>query len=215
MIKAVIFDMDGLMIDSEPIHYQAYSRVLHDLGKKYPLEDNNRLYIGLSDSEQAKDMVVRYALPLSPEELVEKKQKEFKQIIQTAIIPKPGLMQLLEDLKSNQYKMAIASSSRKDVIELVIKSLKISHFISAYCSAEDVQNAKPAPDLFLLAADKLQVKPQECLVLEDSPRGIEAASKAGMKSFAIPSEETKNGDFTKSTEKLDNLNNVFARLSTV
>lgn len=203
--------MDGLMINSEPFHYQAYADVLHELGKNYPLEDNNRLYIGLSDKDQTKDMVTRYELPLSPEELMVKKQNAFKLLIH-AIIPKPGLMELLKKLKKHMYKTAIASSSSKEEIALILESLALTSFIDSYCSADDVLHTKPAPDIFLLAAKKLHVKPQDCLVLEDSPRGIEAAFLAGMKSFAIPSDITKSGDYTKATLKIKSLDNVYDNL---
>ena len=215
MIKAVIFDMDGLMIDSEPLHYEAYAAVFRELGKKYPLEDNNRLYIGLSDKDQATDMVDRYSLSLSQEEIVKRKQQEFKKLIATSLTPQKGLMKLLSYLKKKKYKIAIASSSGNEEIALVIQSLKIKSYIDTYCSADEVRHAKPAPDLFLLAAKKLHVKPDECVVLEDSPRGIEAAVQAGMVSFAIPSEQTKDKDFSKATKKLKSLEEVTKQLKNI
>ncbi len=90
---------------------------------------------------------------------------------------------------------------------------KIGSLIDLYCSAEQVSAGKPQPDLFLFAADKLGINPNECLVLEDAPTGIAAANAAGMKSYAIPSRETKNKDFSQATRKLKSLNEVFDYLT--
>jgi HAD superfamily hydrolase (TIGR01509 family) len=208
MINAVIFDMDGLMIDSEPLHYEAYAAVFRELGKEYPLEDNNRLYIGLSDIDEAKDMIVRYTLPITHEELVRRKQKAYKDLISTSIVPQPGLIQLLHDLKIENYNIAIASSSNREEIATIIKTLNISSFIDDYCSAEEVKHGKPAPDLFLLAAKKLKVKATDCLVLEDAPKGLGAATNAGMNVIAVPNEYTREHDFSKADMVVNSLKSV-------
>jgi HAD superfamily hydrolase (TIGR01509 family) len=209
MIRAIIFDMDGLMIDSEPFHYEAYRKVFNSFGKEFAEEENSKRYIGISDIDAAKDMVTRFNIPISPENLVRRKQALYKTILQNQVVPQPGLIELLGKLQRYGYKKAIASSSTLDEIEAVINALRINSFIDNSCSVEEVTKGKPSPDIFLLAAEKLGIKPSECLVLEDAPSGIDAAIAAKMMCYAIPSRETRNKDFSKANRILHSLEDVF------
>lgn len=211
-IKAVLFDMDGLMIDSEPLHLQAFNRVLEKYGKHLTEEENKERYIGLSDEDEALDMVDRFRLPISAEEVVRQKQIIFMQLLKSQIVAQAGLINLLKNLKQNGYKTAIASSSGLDEIKTVISGLGIDSYIDAYCSAEEVKNGKPAPDVYLLAAKKVGVDPSECLVLEDAPKGVQAGKAAGMTVFAIPSQYTKGEDFSQANKVLNSLSEVFTLL---
>lgn len=212
MLKLIIFDMDGLMIDSEPFHQKAFDSVFQEYGKELTEADNNKYYVGISDSDAAEDMIKRFSLPISPTELVKKKQAVYRDLIATQIIPQEGLMHLLKTLHENGYKKIIVSSSMLTEIKIIINSLKINEYIDDFFSAEQVKNGKPAPDLFLFAAKKMHILPNECLVLEDAPSGINAAKAAGMKSFAIPSRETEGKDFSNATMVLRSLNEVFENL---
>jgi HAD superfamily hydrolase (TIGR01509 family) len=153
-------------------------------------------------------MVTRFDISLSPEELARRKQAQYVILLQDQMVPRPGLKELLESLQKYRYKKAIASSSTLNEIEAVINALHIATFIDGYCSSEQVSKGKPAPDIFLLAAEKLGVKPQECLVLEDGTSGIDAAIAAKMFCYAIPSRETKNLDFSKANRTLGSLAEV-------
>lgn len=209
MIEVVIFDMDGLMIDSEPFHFQAFSTVFNQFGLQFSKEENTK-YIGMQDIDEAKDMVDKYLLPVTADELVKRKQAQFRRFLTQAIIPQPGLMKLLGKLQERKYKIGIASSSALEEIESVVNGLKINKYIDVYCSAEQVKKGKPAPDVYLLAAKRLGVKPQNCLVLEDAPNGVRAGKAAGMKVFAIPSQYTKEGDFTQADKVLNSLSDVLS-----
>lgn len=211
-IKAVLFDMDGLMIDSEPFHYQAFNEVIEKYGKHLTQEENNQRYIGLSDEDEARDMVVRFNLPISSQELVQQKQVILRQILKNQVSPQPGLLDLLKKLDDDGYKTAIASSSSLEVIKTIIDGLKISALIDEYASAQQVERGKPAPDIYLLAVKKLGVDPSECLVLEDAPRGVEAGKSAGMSVFAIPSSATKGEDFSMADKVLSSLSEVYSEL---
>lgn len=211
-IKAVLFDMDGLMIDSEPLHLQAVNSVLAKYGKHLTEEENTKRYIGIPDVDGAKDMVVRFHLPISAEEFVLAKQVKTKQLLRNNIVAQPGLIDLMTNLHKNGYKIAIASSSKLETIEIVIEGFRIGSLIDALASADEVKNGKPAPDVYLLAAKKLGVKPEQCLVLEDAPKGVEAGKRAGMLIFAIPSNETRGGDFSLADKVLNSLSEVFSLL---
>ncbi len=207
-IKAVLFDMDGLMVDTEPLHLQAYNIVLRKYGKHLTEKEVVRRYIGTADIDGSRDMVVRFQLPISAEELVNAKQVKAKQLLKNNIVVQLGLMELLTDLKKAGYKIAIASSSQLETIEIIVDGLKITSLIDALSSAEEVKRGKPAPDVYLLAAKKLGVDPSECLVLEDAPKGVQAGKAAGMKVFAIPSEYTKGQDFSLADKVLNSLSEV-------
>jgi HAD superfamily hydrolase (TIGR01509 family) len=209
MIKLIIFDMDGLMIDSEPFHCMAYGEVLRQFGKQLSLEYNNKHYVGKGDMFAGQDIVKRLSLPISAEELNSRKQAVYKKLIASEIIPQEGLVELLKKLHKNNYRKAVASGSTLDEIRIIIDGLNISKYIESYFSAQQVKNGKPAPDLFLLTANEMGVDPSECLVLEDAPSGVAAAKAAGMKCFVVPSRETKQEDFSNATLVLNSLTEVF------
>lgn len=212
-IKAVLFDMDGLMIDSEPLHLMAFNRILDKYGKNLTEEENTKRYIGVSDIDAAKDMVVRFDLPISAKRLTKDKQEEYRKLFRTQLVAQPSLIELLNDLKKNSYKTAIASSSTLEEIRMVVEGLKMSSLIDMICSAEEVENGKPAPDVYLLAAKRLNVDSSECLVLEDTPKGVQAGKAAGMNIFAVPSQYTKGQDFRLADKVLNNLSEVFSLIN--
>lgn len=208
-IKAVLFDMDGLMVDSEPLHLLAFNEVFKRYGKHLSEEDNKRFYLGRTDEESVGNMVERFGLPISPNELSLKKFEAYQQIIETHIVPQPGLLKLLDNLHQSGYKIAVVSNSVLESIKKVIEIFKIGSLINIYASGEEVEHGKPAPDVYLLAAKKLMIGPSECLVLEDSPLGVQAGKNAGMKVFAIPSQYTKDEDFSLADQVLNSLDEVF------
>lgn len=210
-IKAVLFDMDGLMVDTEPIHLQAFNFVFQQFGKYLTEEENAKKYIGISDIDEAKDMVVSFNLPISAPELVKAKKARVKELL-ISLVPQPGLIDLLKNLKQNGYKTAIASSSPLDIIKRIIQDLRIEEMFDEFTSGEEVKDGKPAPDVYLLAAEKVGVNPSECLVLEDAPRGVQAGKAAGMIVFAIPSQYTRGQDFSMADKVLNSLSEVYSQL---
>lgn len=208
-IQAVIFDMDGLMIDSEPLHCEAYDRVLKKFGYDLTKDENSQRYVGIGDVACCDDLISRHHLPITTKELMKQKQGEYLKLLDSNIKAQPGLLKLLDQLQKNNYKKAIASGSLLYEIKTIINSLKIEKFFDAVCSVEEVQNGKPEPDLFLLAARRLEISPERCLVLEDAPSGIKAAVSANMKSYAIPSRETLDKDFSLADRVLPSLEKVY------
>lgn len=213
-IRGVIFDMDGLMIDSEPLHRVAFDSVFKRFGKILTEEDNAARYVGISDLDAARDMITRYNIPLSPEDLVKEKQLAYRALLGDRISERaqPGLVDLLKTLKENGYRIAIASGSAREEIEAVINGLNIGEYIDTYVSAEDeeVKRGKPHPDIFTQAAKKLGFKNRQCLVLEDAESGINAATKAQMLRYAIPSRETRHtASFVNATRQLMSLSDVW------
>ena len=210
MAKAVIFDMDGLMVESEMLHYQAYKEVLAQLGIELALQDYFAVWG--SDKDMCLRFVEKFRIPISQMELLEQKNKLFKEMYIYKVTPQEGLLDLLRTLRENHYLLAVCSNSQMHEIKIVLKTIGVEHFFDQIISAESVKNGKPAPDCYLLAAQKLNVQPADCLVLEDAPKGVTAAKAAGMQCFAIPSTGLEAVDFSNTDKVLKNLKEVYSFL---
>lgn len=208
MMKAVIFDHDGVIADTEPIHFRADNAVLSRFGFSISSEENNSL-VGLSTRKSWEIMREMFKIPEAAEWLAEEKTKEAVRIIaDDGIAPNKGLLQLLERLKGSGYKMAIASGQYRRVIDAVVARLEIGNYFSTIVSCEDVAKGKPNPETFLAAAERLDVAPQECLVIEDSGAGVAAARAAGMRCVALRTEATACHDLSEADEIIGSLNEL-------
>jgi HAD superfamily hydrolase (TIGR01509 family) len=182
--KAVIFDMDGVIVDSEPLHERAYMEVVQELG----YGDNHGLrfadYVGRSDETLWLDFIARHK-PRQPfEELLALKTQRVVEIIrreQPLFKDLPGLVGKL----AGRYSLALASGSERPVVEEVLRLDDLGRFFSAVVSGSNVKHGKPAPDIFLRAAELLKVAPHQCWVIEDSKPGVAAGLAAGMRVIAI------------------------------
>ncbi len=194
MIKAVIFDMDGVLIESEPFWQEAEVAVFKTVG----LEMTHELSIQSMGLRIDRAVAFWYEhAPWSMPPTIE----EIASAIQTKVIekvidqgePKAGVLGTLAFLSTQGVKMAIASSSYMELIEAVVKKLDIAHFFDLAYSAEFEEYGKPHPGVYLTTAQRLGVKPSECLVVEDSLRGILSAKSAEMVCLAVP-DPSLNGD---------------------
>ena len=197
LINTIIFDMDGLMIDTEPIAERAWKKTFKDLG--YTLSDElNRRMIGRNVPDSNK--IVRDAMGADfPIEHCRKQANElYTTLLDTEGIPlKEGLVELLDFLRENSLAMAVATSTPRFLAlhKLTLTSLA-SHF-TTIVAGDDVALGKPAPDLFLAAARLVGTTPDRCVVLEDSPAGIRAGHAAGMVSIMVPDLIEPNEEITK------------------
>lgn len=182
MIRAVIFDMDGVLINTEPLHYQCWVELFRE---KYGKELDYEVYkpcIGSTRLHFMNLMKEHYGVVFESLEAMNQMMKEKKdEIIARDGFPEmPGVGVMLKQLKEEGYRLAVASSSPKDVIEETLTSLRLMKYFDVVTSGDEVKNPKPAPDTFLYAAEQLQVPAEECLVIEDSTNGGKAAEAAGM-----------------------------------
>ena len=181
---AVIFDMDGVIVDSEPRHEQAFLEVVRSLG----YGDNHGLrfadYVGRSDQELWVDFVKKNRPQQTLEQLLALKRERVVEIIRREQPLFEGLPELLEQL-APKFRLAVASGSERVVVEEVLALKKLRRFFSAVVTAGDVRQGKPAPDIFLRAANLLDTSPDHCWVIEDSKPGVAAGLAAGMRVIAI------------------------------
>ena len=184
-LEAVIFDMDGVLVDSEPLHFEAYKSLIGSFGGDYDEEFNSR-FLGRRDIEIAPTVIETFSLPHSPEEFVQEKDLIFYELIKTKACALPGVLEALKAANQLGLKTAIASSSKMTTIDLIVDTLDIRLYFNSLTSGDHVKRGKPEPDIFLLAAEKLTVAPQNCLVIEDTDHGVQAAKGAGMHCIAIP-----------------------------
>lgn len=180
MIRAVIFDMDGVIIDSEPLHFKSDQLTMKYFGKDISCGELNH-YVGVSNSVMWTDLQKKYNIDASVQTLMEKQSYYKKSLVgNKKLEPIVGITSLLDEIKESGLKIGLASSSNRDFIVLILKNLGIIDYFSVIVSGEDVDKSKPEPDIFLKAAEKLDVHPKDCLVIEDAQHGVKAAKLAGM-----------------------------------
>ncbi|AFK85726.1 MULTISPECIES: HAD family hydrolase [Thermoanaerobacterium] len=183
MFEAVILDMDGVLIDSEPLHIQLEEEIFKEIGADISLEEHIS-FVGTTSHYMWEYVKNKCNVSFTVEELVEMDRKRYFDYISKhdgAVKPIEGVDELVKELYSREVRLAVASSSPIDVIELVVKKLHLNDYFCELVSGDFVKRSKPYPDIFLYAAEKLGVSPERCLVVEDSNKGVLAAKSAGMK----------------------------------
>ena len=186
-IKAVLFDMDGLMVDTESLATEAF---IHSAKKQgYNMTKEETLLVLGFTTKSIYEFWENYFKnsDVSGKQLVDDHYKYIENILFTTGPSKmPYIEELLKYLKESNYKVAVASSSNMDHIINNMEKTGLKKYIDEFASGAEVENGKPAPDVFLLAAERLGVKPEKCLVLEDSKAGVIAGSSAGAKVIMVP-----------------------------
>jgi beta-phosphoglucomutase family hydrolase len=179
----VIWDMDGVIADTAPYHFKAWRKVFRKKGLLFTEEDFRRSF------GQRNDSIIRQVLGAVSEEEIDSisldKEAIYRRIIRHSLNPLPGAIKLMKSLREHGFKMALASSTPMANVRLLIKGLGIEHYFQGIVAAEDVTEGKPNPQVFLLAAKKLEVKPENCFVIEDAVAGVIAAKRAGMHCIAV------------------------------
>jgi HAD superfamily hydrolase (TIGR01509 family) len=194
MMEAIIFDLDGLMIDSEPMAHQAWSRVLQDYGYRLDNQTFGRM-IGLRLEDSSRMVKAAFDMDASPEELANLEQNYMNQIMSQGIPTMPGLMILLNEIEQRALPWAVATSSTRSYAVRVLEQLGLGKSLQALAAGNEVKNGKPAPDVYILAAERMTANPVRCLALEDSVPGIQSAKAAGMRAVAVPNGETSPMEF--------------------
>lgn len=181
MLRAVIFDMDGVLVDSESRHYPILRNLLAEYGCQYTLEMFRR-YCGVPEKEMWPQLLKETGLCANPEELFQKHWERYWQDIDSNGLPAfPGTLPFLRALKECGYQLAVASATLLDTVTEFLDRLGYLECFDSIVSSQSCAHGKPEPDVFLLAAERLKVAPEDCMVIEDSANGMLAAQRAGMK----------------------------------
>ncbi|WP_405807011.1 HAD family hydrolase [Streptomyces sp. NBC_01187] len=183
---AVVFDLDGTLVDSEPNYYEAGRRVLAAHGVSgFSWEEHTR-FIGIGTRETLEILRREHGLSTPVDELLAEKNRHYLELARAGTEVFPEMRKLVERLHSAGHPMAVASGSSRAAIDAVLRATSLDGLLPLRVSAEEVAHGKPEPDVFLEAARRLEVSPGDCVVLEDAPPGAEAARRAGMRCVAVP-----------------------------
>ncbi|MDO8578113.1 MAG: HAD family phosphatase [Dehalococcoidales bacterium] len=203
---AVLWDMDGVIVDTAPFHFKAWQQTFAKLGVKYAMAEFKESF-GRRNEAIIPEILGK---PVSPEEIAaiaREKEALFRRLARGKIKPFPGAVELLQRLSKSKIKMALVSSTPPRNIDSVLESLEIKGVFQTIISGADVSKGKPDPECFLLAASRLGVKPENCVVIEDSTAGVSAAKSAGMKCIAITNTRPRN-QLKKADLVIDTLENI-------
>jgi beta-phosphoglucomutase len=194
MLRAIIFDFNGILVDDEPIHLKMFQKVLSEEGVSLSEKDYYERYLGMDDRGCFKAALHDSGKELdesSLQELIRRKAIYYRQFIENEMRVFAGVYRLIP-LLSPRFALAIASGALRSEIELILKSIDLRKYFRAIVSAEDVKEGKPSPEIFLKALSLLNqartdspILPSECLVIEDSKEGILGARRAGIKCLAV------------------------------
>lgn len=199
--KAVIFDMDGVIFDTERVYLEIWKSVFEKYGYKMTKE----LYItvmGTGRKNVIKTFLENFGDDLPIEKMYEEKDNQLFYIIENQGIPlKKGVKELFSMLKEKNYKIALATSAKRDRVEKQIKDKWLKESFDAIVCGDDVEKGKPSPDIFLKAAKEIDVEPENCFVVEDSPAGIRAAFSGGMKGIHVEDLKVADEDILKYCQK--------------
>jgi beta-phosphoglucomutase len=188
----IIFDMDGVLADTGPIHFNSWAKMAKEQAKM----DFSREFFEETFGQQSIPITRKLVGPEIDQALVVEwanlKEQYYREMVKDKLEPLPGAIDLIKNLKVMGFKLAVGSSGPKENVELLLTTLKIKPYFDVIITAEDVKIGKPAPDVFLIIAKRLNINPEYCLVIEDAPVGIKAAKEANMCSIALTTTHTKD-----------------------
>ncbi len=216
MLKAVIFDFDGIIVDTEPIHYQAFQDVLQPLGLGYSWDEYLEKYIGYDDRDAFREAFTCACKKLDDGflcDLIDRKAAVFEKIVQRGVQPYPGVVELVKAI-SGTLPLALCSGAlRRDIVP-ILEQFGLQEAFDAIVTADDVQASKPDPESYILSLERLNgvfsatpILPGECVAIEDTPAGIASASSAGINVIAVTNsyQAERLGGAIYITESLENL----------
>jgi HAD superfamily hydrolase (TIGR01509 family) len=209
MLKGIIFDMDGVLIDSEPLHKKIEQQMLIELGVDLPHDEHIKFAgVGKEFWNIIKNRF-GYNREVTAEWLHEEKRDRYlKALSAKPIIAIEGVIDVVTEARKKNIPLAVASSSSSYLIHLVLKAIGIDQDISYVVSGEEVPRNKPFPDIFLRTAELMKIAPEECLVVEDSANGVKAAKDAGMFCVAFLNMNSGKQDLSKADHIVRAMNEV-------
>lgn len=197
-IKAVLFDMDGVLIEAKDWHYEALNRDLKLFGYEISRFEHLTSYDGLPTSMKLQKLTLEKGLPSQLHSFInEMKQQYTVSMIQNLCRPRFNHEYALSKLKSEGYRLAVGSNSIRMTIEMMMDYAKLTDYFDFMLSNQDVKNAKPDPEIYLTAMSKMNIKPEDCLIVEDNENGIKAAVASGANVLVVKTVDEVNYDNIK------------------
>jgi HAD superfamily hydrolase (TIGR01509 family) len=194
MLKAVIFDFDGVIVDTEPIHFQAFQSILEPLGLGYSWEEYLEKYIGFDDRDAFREAFNSAGKTLTDgtlTNLIDRKAEVFEKIVQEGVQPYPGVIELVTSLSGNLPLALCSGALRRDIVP-ILEQFGLQMAFDTIITADDVKASKPDPESYLLSLQRLKevfpsqtIFPDECIAIEDTPAGIASAVGAGINVLAV------------------------------
>lgn len=207
-ISGVIFDMDGVIIDSEPAHFRVERQMFKELGFSLTTEEQES-FLGTSGFEMFHRLKEGIGFPDTVESLVEEERTRYLRELESGRIPTvPGVSDLIADLSEAGMSLAVASSAPHEQINLVLHRYNIAQHFQVRVSGDDVPRSKPDPAIFLRTAELLRMTPNECVVIEDSSAGVEASATAGMRCIAFDAPAAPSQDLSAADVRVESMEDI-------
>lgn len=210
MIRAVIFDMDGVLVDSEPFHHRAYNAIFARYGVRIGKEEYSRVWTngGIPLARAVK----QYRIPEDVETVKRRKDRVYLQFVEKEMKLRPGALSFLKRLKKGGFPLALATASRKSSVRKILRRFKLQKYFDVVLCSEDVKRNKPAPDLYLKASERLGIPPGQCLVIEDALKGLLSAKAAGCVCIMVPNRYSRGADFSRADLVVNSFSRITPRL---
>jgi HAD superfamily hydrolase (TIGR01509 family) len=209
MIRGVLFDLDGTLADTERLQWQAYRSVLLEHGVDVGIDEYRVRWIAVDGGPEYACRT--YKLPFTPLELRTRKTEVYRTLIRRGVAPMPGAREALERLRPT-HRLALATNTVRAEVAVILGHLDMASLLHATIAREDYDRPKPAPDAYLAAAAALGLAPSECVIVEDTQRGLASGLAAGIAVVAVPSDLTRDNDFTGAAAVVSSLDDLTAEL---
>ncbi len=194
-VKAAIFDMDGLLADTEPLYFQAESELARRYGKEFTMEVMEKM-MGHKAIRSIQIMIETLQIKGTAEEVLALRDTLYRDLLLRGVKAMDGVFEVLDWLESHRYRKAVGTSSNTEFKDIVFNHLGLHHRFEVVITAEKVSVGKPSPEIYQLVLHRLGLYPWECIVLEDSAAGLKAAKGAGCFCIIVPNQFTQHQDFS-------------------
>lgn len=202
MIKGIILDLDGLISDTERLHMKSFQKAFREKGMEISDDFYKKHWIQIGHGTE--DVLKILGSDLEADDIRAIKNIHYEEYLHSDLQPMPYIYDFVKHFYG-RVPMAVASASKGFDVEFILKALDLDQYMEFFLAADDVKKRKPDPEVWLLAAKKLGLKPSECITLEDAEKGVIASALGGIKCIAIPTPYTADNDFSKATYIIKNL----------
>ncbi|MBS3067321.1 HAD family phosphatase [Candidatus Micrarchaeota archaeon] len=206
--RAIIFDMDGVLVDSQPLHFAAEKKAIAHFGSAITNKELKK-YLGWTEDAFWEEIIKKHRLRANVGEIKKFERPLYEALLKKKLMASNNLQRFLNKLRKKRFKLAVASSSPIRWIDMVLAGLKIKNYFDVTVSGEEVRKSKPFPDIFIETAKRLGIRPKLCIVVEDAPAGIKAANAANMFSIALKTRINRRMGFSDARAIIKNLAGLY------